>query len=274
MSTAQPARLLACGMYASTEPLRDAWTALLSPLCWIVAQTDDSFLTSALQLRFDTSSDIYQSPQLFLGHTCGYPYMTRWKQSHQLVCVPEFEISGCSGTQYSSWFICHSDDQRSSFESFSGAIAVINGANSNSGMNVLRYQASLHTTNGRFFSNFNTSGSHTESMRAVATGDADIAAIDAISYHHIVKSDPMLANAIKVMGQSVYTTGLPFITHNNEQMDRSVLIDALNQCVEQSSDTNRERLKLIRFSEVSEADYDALIRLETEAIAAGYPTLS
>ncbi len=274
MSSAQPARLLACGMYAFTEPLRNAWTALLSPLNEIVAQTDDSFLTSALQLRFDTGSDIYRSTQLFLGHTCGYPYMTRWKQSHRLVCVPEFEIPGCSGTQYSSWFICRSDDQRSSFESFAGAIAAINEENSNSGMNVLRYQASKHATNGRFFRDVNTSGSHTQSMRAVAAGDADIAAIDTISYHHIVKSDPVLANAVKVMGQSVYTTGLPFITHNSERLDRSVLIDALNQCVEQLSDTNREHLKLIRFSEVKEADYDVLIRLETEAIATGYPTLS
>jgi ABC-type phosphate/phosphonate transport system substrate-binding protein len=111
-------------------------------------------------------------------------------------------------------------------------------------------------------------------MRAVAAGDADIASVDAISYHHIVESDPMLASAVRVMGQSVHTTGLPFIMHNNEQMDRSALVDALNQCVEQLSDTYREHLKLIRFSEVSETDYEALIRLETEAVATGYPTLS
>ncbi|MGI9316952.1 MAG: phosphate/phosphite/phosphonate ABC transporter substrate-binding protein [bacterium] len=264
-------RLIACGMYAFTEPLRKAWSTLLAPLGEIIKQIDPETKLDPLQISFDADDNMVRSSRLLIAHTCGYPYMTLWKPTHQAICVPEFDIPGCNGSQYSSWFVCRSDDQRDSIEAFAGTIAAINGPNSNSGMNVLRYQVSQHAKSKRFFSDVLTTGGHLNSIHCVANGEADIAAIDAVSYHHILRSDPSLAHSTKVMGQSVHTTGLPFIVHRDEKIPSAVIYRALNHCVEISRHNVLDSIGLVRFNKASESDYEPILRLEKDAAAAGYP---
>jgi ABC-type phosphate/phosphonate transport system substrate-binding protein len=261
-------------MYAFTTPLRQAWEALLTPIGEIIREIDPETNLGHIQIGFDTTPETYRSPDLLLGHTCGYPYMVHWKQSHQLLAVPEFDITGCQGTQYASWFTCRSDDARHSLESFCGATAAINAPNSNSGMNVLRHAVSRFARDGQFFNRTVVTGSHSNSLHALAIGDADIAAIDPVSYHHIMQCEPSLESAIKILGQSVHTTALPFMTRRNEPISRALLLQALNQCVEQSERDVLECLRLTRFNRVSESDYDALMRLESDAVSAGYPALN
>jgi ABC-type phosphate/phosphonate transport system substrate-binding protein len=260
-------------MYAFTPPLRQAWEALLKPLGEIIQEIDPEIDIGPIQIGFDSAPDTYLSSDLLLGHTCGYPYMSHWKQSHQLLAAPVFDIAGCKGTQYASWFICRSNDPRHSLESFCGATAALNAPNSNSGMNVLRHAVSRMARDGKFFNRTVVTGSHFNSLRALVIGDADIAAIDPVSYHHIMHSEPSLESAVKIFGQSIHTTGLPFITHRNQPISRALLLQALNQCVERSEHDALECLRLVRFSGVSESDYDALMKLESDAVSAGYPTL-
>ena len=260
-------------MYAFNEPLKRAWGTLLSPIEKIIREIDGG--TEALRVRicFDTHAETYLAPNLLLGHTCGYPYVTRWNKSHQLICVPEFDIPGCEGTLYSSWFVCGSADKRDTIEAFRDGVAVINGPNSNSGMNVFRYQVSPFAKNGSFFNDVIVSGSHINSMRAVAEGRAEIAAIDAVSYHYIVQAEPTLARQTRIMGQSVKTTGLPFIAHADEPIPSDVLTHALNRCLDESPTNESELLGLTRFTGVDDANYDCVFKLETDAIVRGYPSL-
>lgn len=260
-------------MYAFSDPLKSAWNALLSPFGKIVQEISDQEQIGPIRICFDTDAETYQSSNLILGHTCGYPYVTRWNKSHRLVCVPQFDVAGCDGKHYSSWFVCGSKDHRDSIEAFEGGIAVINAVTSNSGMNVLRYHVSPFVKKDRFFNDVLISGSHLASLRAVAEGLADIAAIDAVSYHHIMRAEPALAGQTKIWGQSVKTTGLPFITRADESISCTVLCQALNRCIEESRGDVSEFLGLIRFDRVDDADYDLIHQLETDAKARGYPSL-
>ena len=261
-------------MYAFTAPLRQAWKTLLNPLGETLREINSDIELSRMQIGFDTNEETYLSPDLLFGHTCGYPYMLRWRRTHRLLCVPEFDITGCKGTQYASWFICRSDDTRDSLASFYGATAAINGPDSNSGMNVLRYAVSQFARDGNFFNRTLITGSHLNSFRSVVIGDADIASIDPITYHHIMRSDRSLENATKIVGQSAYTTGLPFIAHRDESTSCTILLQALNQCVEQSEHEALDCLRLNGFSSVSETDYDTLMKLESDSVSAGYPALN
>ena len=260
-------------MYAFSDPLKSAWKTLLSPFGKIVQEISDQEQIGPIQICFDTNADTFRSPNLLIGHTCGYPYVTQWNKSHRLICVPEFDIPGCDGKHYSSWFVCGSKDRRDSIEAFKGGIAAINAVNSNSGMNVLRYQVSQFAKKDRFFNDVLISGSHLASLRAVADGLADIAAIDAVSYHHIVQAEPALARQTRIWGQSVKTTGLPFITHADEPISTAVLLRAINRCIEESRGDAPESLGLIRFAGVEDSDYDFIYKLETDATARGYPSL-
>ena len=71
-----------------------------------------------------------------------------------------------------------------SLEDCADKTVVINGPNSNSGMNLLRASVQPYIAAGKsaYFGSTLVSGGHIESLRAVAEGHADIAAIDCVTY--------------------------------------------------------------------------------------------
>lgn len=55
------------------------------------------------------------------------------------------------------------------------------------------------------------SGSHVKSLQMLATGRADIAAIDCISFHMALQAHPELSEGLHILGQTDSFPGLPFI---------------------------------------------------------------
>lgn len=265
--------IISCGMYAFTEPLRRSWQTLLEPLPGFL----DASLTGAdnpeATVVFDCSDETYLSPDLLIGHTCGYPYLKRWQATHEPVAVPVFDIPGCDGTGYRSWFICRADDERDSLAEFSQGVVALNHADSNSGMNVLRYALKDLSPRRTFFRRVLNSGSHTESMRLVARGEADLAAIDAVSFHHVAALEPSLAGSVRVFSRSATTTGLPFIRPRESQFGTSRILQALNEALTSLPAPARDTLRLTGFSPVEVSDYERTQQMEHEAILAGYPVL-
>ena len=160
------APLIGCGMYAFTDTLRAAWTELLHALPDIlkIKSADD---VSPANIVFETTDSVYQSPDLLIGHTCGYPYIKRWRTSHVPVAIPEFNAPGCRSYEYSSWFVCRADDPRQALPDFRHATVAVNHADSNSGMNVLRHAIKDVVDAQPFFHQVMISGSHLERMPAV-----------------------------------------------------------------------------------------------------------
>jgi len=262
---------IACGMYAFTDELQQAWRQLFERYAASLDNTDEM-----PALRLDADPTALQESGLVFGHTCGYPLMTRLKDRFTPFCVPVFDVSGTNGRRYSSRFIVAGDSDIRSIEQSRGRVAAVNTPDSNSGMNVLRHAVARHHIDGRFFSRILASGGHLYSLQAVARGEADIAAIDCVSYQLIEDHWPELVSQVQTIGYSVESTGLPFVLPNSKLAgtDTRQIIERLNQALDLSGDTARKRLHLREFAAVELDDYQGILEIENFAISQGYPELN
>ena len=162
-----------------------------------------------------------------------------------------------------------------SVEQSQGRVAAVNTPDSNSGMNVLRHAVASLNVDGRFFSRILASGGHLYSLRAVASDEADIAAIDCVSYQLIEDQWPELAGQVETIGYSVETCGLPFVIANSKlgDMNTGEMIERLNQALDSAPETVRKRLHLREFASVELSDYQKILKIEEFAIDHGYPEL-
>ena len=86
-------------------------------------------------------------------------------------------------------------------------------------MNLLRSAIAPLADRTQFFSSVIESGSHRRSLRMVATGQADIAAIDCITLAHLRQHDPALVNAVRILTWSPAAPSLPLITASSSSSE-------------------------------------------------------
>ena len=269
--------LVACGMYAFNPQLKACWKELLENLPQHIPGAEQQPRNAQLgqcRISFQCDDSVYRNDALLLGHTCGYPYIKKWRNSHRPVVVPVFDIDGCSDINYCSWLISRREDCRTTLEDYRNSKAVINNSDSNSGMNAFRHTLRDLHQDGRFFSEVIVSGSHLDSMRCVARGDSDLAAIDAVTWHHFLAQEPETVAALKVIDSTVASPALPFIQHQDASHSRESMAFALNSALEAAPSLTRETLRLRSFQLVTDADYEITSQLETDAIQSGYPALA
>jgi ABC-type phosphate/phosphonate transport system substrate-binding protein len=152
--------------------------------------------------------DIWQSPDLLLAQTCGYPFRARLQGKVTLAGTPDYGLEGCAPGYYRSLFVARDSDARTSLAAFDGALLAYNEAMSQSGWAApqthatglgLRLQAGPQT------------GAHRATVQAVAQGRADLGAIDAVSWRHLLRIEPC-ARQLRVIAQTAPTPGMPLIT--------------------------------------------------------------
>lgn len=262
---------ISCGMYAFTDSLRSAWQALFDEFLAI----HESPLEVESKIRFDVDFDQLRNPNLLLGHTCGYPLMRFLRDDCQPFCVPLFDVDGCDGKYYSSHLIVPADSDIITLSECQNKIVGLNGYDSNSGMNVLRHAVSRLNPPPVFFSKAIETGSHFNSLVAVANDQADIAAIDCVSFALIKDEWPDLVNKVRSIEFSERTCGLPFVVpdsgFNSDKKEQ--LLHALTLALSRLAEPDRNRLHLIGFEAVMPEDFQSIIDLENNATKAGYPEL-
>jgi ABC-type phosphate/phosphonate transport system substrate-binding protein len=265
-------KFIACGMYAFSDDLAGAWQQLFACFTGLL----DASGQQEIELRFDSDQSLLRDPRLFLGHTCGYPLMKHLKDQVTPFCVPVFDVPGSDGKLYSSRFIVAANSTIEALDECRGKIAAMNAADSNSGMNVLRYAIAKYNPSAAFFSRVVQTGGHLHSLEAVADGTADVAAIDCVSFQLIQDHWPELIDQVRSIGFSAKTSGLPFVLpkSNIRDADLELLVDNLNQALANTPETIRSRLHLLRFESVVLEDYQSIVDLEAFAIDSGYPHLS
>jgi len=147
-------------------------------------------------------------PDLLLGQTCGYPFATVLKDKVQYVATPVYQVEGCKGPYYSSAVVVQKNSALTMTNWRDGRFAF------NSKMSLSGYRAIKAMTGEpeRFFAEVLESGGHRNSARMVATGDADIAGLDAVCWHLLQRHEPATATNLKVIGWSDMRPALPLIT--------------------------------------------------------------
>jgi len=266
------ARFIACGMYAPNQETRNAWQAVFDQIIPLL----DTDISLRHELVFDGSEAVLRDRDLLIGHTCGYPLMMQLQDALMPICAPCFDVPGARGKYYTSQFIVPAESAIESLQQCRGKIVALNGKNSNSGMNVLRHALAKLGARAHYFAESLITGGHHASIEAVATNQAQLAAIDCVTYQLLADQDPGLISAVRVIGQSEQTCGLPLVVpvERFSQQGKEAWLDALNQGLSRAPTATRKTLHLERFESVELGDYQSIPELEKFALEAGYAELN
>jgi len=196
--------------------------------------------------------DIWQSPELLLAQTCGYPYRARLHGYVTLIGTPDYNVPDCAPGYYNSVFITRADDPRRDLAGFHAATFAYNEPMSQSGWAA---PMSHMTAQNLTFANHAQSGAHVTSAQMVAFGGADIAAIDAVTWAMIEKYDTF-AKDLRVIARTTPTPGLPFIAALGA--DRSKLFSALSMAISTLPQQARNALQITGVVDIPAAQYLAI----------------
>lgn len=257
-------------MYAFTDTQQSAWKQLFDHFFEL-----SDIAPGQIILRFQQGSAILRNPGLWFGHSCGYPLVSYLQDDFGPFCVPLFDVEGIDGRRYSSRIIVGAESGIHALVECRAHVAAMNNPDSNSGMNLLRHAVAGIHHGGAFFSRVVTSGGHLQSLEAVASGAADVAAIDCVSYQLIADSQPDLVARVRVIGDTVKTCGLPLVMPLTAiaENDTGAIVDRLNQALAACDGTVGATLHLTGFSGVRLRDYHDIIEAEQFAIERAYPEL-
>ncbi|WP_258536614.1 phosphate/phosphite/phosphonate ABC transporter substrate-binding protein [Pantoea dispersa] len=216
----------------------------------------------------------WRDDNLLLSQTCGYPLVALLPDV-QLVGTFQSNAPGCHDLRYRSWLVARQEDENLSLADFRGRRAVCNSNDSHSGYNSLRYVVAPLAQDGKFFATTRFSGSHRQSLAALRAGQADLAAIDCITWALLRKYRPQELQGLAIIGETRLCAALPLITSAKTdslllEKLRSTLFELAN--VEDYKDVMKANL-LAGFSVPQRDWFDEVKRWEDDAAALGVTAL-
>jgi len=204
--------------------------------------------------RGDDPRPIWKSPDLVLAQTCGYPFATELAGEVALVGTPAYAI-GCRAGHYRSVIVVRREESRTTLAQLSRQAMAINGRDSQSG-----YHAPL----GMFAKerlrepeNIVVTGSHRNSIRAVAAGKADFAAIDKVTWHLALRHEKAAA-ALAVIAETGETPGLPLITSLGRARHSRLIFDCVSHAIAALDEESRDMLMIEGLVATEPGDYAPL----------------
>ena len=277
-ASARPAergqRKAALSMYDLPElqPANDAlWAAIVARL------RDRNVFDAPDRLTRDVPPEVlWTDPDLVLAQACGFPLATRLDGRVRVVATPRYRAQGCQGTDHRSTVVVRADSPAASLDDLRASRCAINDLASNSGMNLLRAEIAPLARGRAFFKSVVITGSHVASAEAVAEGEADLAALDCITWAHLQRWRPGLTARLRVLTWTVRTPGLPLITSLGTSPGQlAALRAALDEvAADPGLREVRQTLLLEGFSLVPGEHYRAALRLQEIANGLGYPHLA
>ena len=181
---------------------------------------------------------VWRAPDLVVSQTCGMPYRLWLHGDVGLVGTPDYGLQDCPPGYYRSPVVVRLDDDRAGLEAFREAHFAYNVSHSQSGF------ASIYNTvapRGFWFESRIETGGHYASAKAVAEGQADLAALDAVTWTLIQRYDDF-ARKLRVLEWTAPTPGLPYITGTH--MNAAQVFDAISSAIDRLEAGDRAALML------------------------------
>lgn len=217
----------------------------------------------------------WTDPKLVFSQTCGFPLLYRLGHRVQLVATPVYDVEGCDGPHYSSVVLVRAIDGLRGLEDLRGLTVAFNGEDSQSGYNCLRSMVAPLARAGRFFGGAVLSGAHLNSAGAVAAGDADVCAVDCVTWQ-LARQTGIAPAGLTVLAISPQAPALPYITSAVRPPEEvQVLRDVLSEmCSAPELAGVRESLRISGVAFLDRSAYQPVSTMHDEAIRAGYPVLA
>ncbi|WP_121063937.1 phosphate/phosphite/phosphonate ABC transporter substrate-binding protein [Chachezhania antarctica] len=182
--------------------------------------------------------DMWLSPDLLLGQTCGLPYRSRLHDKVTKICTPDYGLPDCPAGHYKSCFVVRKDSDVRTLKDLDGLRMVYNEDVSQSGW--AGPMAHLRA-NGVTPASAEATGAHVNSMKAVAEGRADFSGIDGITWNTLLAHEPA-ADTLRIIDWTPPTPGLPYITSLSN--DPEPLEKAIQAAIDGLAPADRETLQL------------------------------
>jgi len=195
---------------------------------------------------------VWESPDLFLGQTCGLPYRTRLHGKVRLVGTLDHGLPHCPAGHYYSVIVVPRARAQEMLGDVRSLRLAFNARISQSGWAA---PVAWLQARGLVVSSTHETGSHRLSARAVAQGCADVAGLDALSWALMQRFDDV-TDDLAVIAHTPPTPGLPCITAAHQ--DPAPLFDAMQHAIEALCAEDRALLHLRGLVHISAAEYLAV----------------
>jgi ABC-type phosphate/phosphonate transport system substrate-binding protein len=212
--------------------------------------------------RARPTEEVWRDPGLVLSQTCGWPFATRLRGTVQLVATPVYAVDGCEGPHYSSVIVARRTDRGEHLADFRGRRFGYNADDSLSGK--VAFRAAMRKEGlDPAAETWVETGSHRESIRAVAEDRADIAAIDAVCWALARKFEPDAAAPLRIVARTPLRPSLPLIAASGHRAEEIARIrGALGEALEDAeTDAARGALSLRGTAVLNMSAYRALADL-------------
>lgn len=193
--------------------------------------------------------EVWCDPDLVLSQTCGMPYRLWLHDQVALVGTPDYGLEGCAPGHYRSAVVVRVDDPREMLADFRAARFAYNQTFSHSG-----YAApyALCAQQGFWFETRVQTHGHRLSAKAVAEGQADIAALDGVTWR-LMQEHGELSDRLRVLCWTKESPGLPLITA--KQRDAGAIHAAVAQAIEALQAADRAALGLKGLVDIPQEAY-------------------
>ena len=211
-------------------------------------------------LSFETwCLDHWLNPNLVLGQTCGLPFSRFLRGKVNLLGSPVYDIDNrpdghvCeAGDYYSLVVAAKAGAIRSMNDIDEIRQFAFNNLVSQSGFRAMVRAVRASGRSPEWLEGGLVSGSHRNSIVAVAEGRADFAAIDAVSWRLATRHEPQ-AKSVVPIGITAITPGLPMIS--SQKLDPSTVGDAIEEAIGSLDSDSTDALGLVGFRRRQESDY-------------------
>lgn len=223
-------------------------------------------------LTREADRDVWYSPELLLSQTCGYPLTHELAGLVELVATPSYSAEGCSGADYCSLVVVAESNPATDLQDLRGAVCAYSRRHSHSGYNALRAAIAPLAGDTAFFSRVVETGAHASSIERVATGQADVCAVDCVSHAIMAAYRPDALADTRVIGRTEPAPGLPLVTRAGvDENTLHRLRDGLQSAFADSRLASaRDALLITGIHVLDDTAYRRIDEMENSARAAGY----
>ncbi len=223
--------------------------------------------------RETASSTVWTSGKCLLSQTCGWPFISHLYEHVSLITTPVYDIDGCSGTTHRSRLVCRGNDKRGALAEFKEATVAINELDSQSGHQAMKSALTAASLPAPFFSKGIVSGAHRQSIKLVADGQADICAVDPVSWQFALRYEKAVTDSLRVIGEGPEIPGLPLVCSRefaDNMLEADIARQVENLFAYEIDDEIREDLFIAGAKKLTDEDYRHLTELDRQAKEAGH----
>lgn len=235
---------------------------------------DTEFLTG---LSYSTVNAMVEDGATDVAFVCGYPYILSHDKGEspkmKLLAAPVMESELYEDKPvYYSYVIVHKDSAVETFEDLKAKRWVYNDKTSNSGYNMPRAKmVEIGETDG-FFSEVLHSGSHEESIRMVASGEADVSAVDSLVLDYALLTNEPYADQVRII-EKLGPAGIPPVVRSvnlSEERAAKVKEALLHMHEDPEGQAILKEAFVKKFVEVDDSLFDGVRKMHKMAVDANY----